>query len=131
MGLHRDEEKGDWARCGVDRVAAQNSVVANEGTSADGGRRSSNATTGALPHEDTDVVPAVSQPVWVQSAAYADAQMPSWSNLMDARVPAGFACDDGRLPLDATAGSGTYVDRSAPDDHVADDESSTDPESLV
>lgn len=131
MGLHRDEEKGDWARCGVDRVAAQNSVVADEGTSADGDRHSSNATAGALSHEDSDVVSAVSQPVWVSSAAYADAQMPSSFNLMDARVPAEFACDDESLPPDATAGLGTSVDVSALDDYGADGDSSVDSESLV
>ncbi|KAF9807577.1 hypothetical protein IEO21_08137 [Rhodonia placenta] len=117
MGLHRDKEIVDWARCGVDRVAVQNAVVTDEGTSADGNRLSSNTTTVTVPHDDSDMVSAISQPVWVPPAAYADAQPPFSSRSTDARAPVELTCDDKHVLQKAVASSVTYVDKFAPDDH--------------
>lgn len=133
--MHWDKEIDDWKCHGAERVAAQDAVLISVGASADDDKRTNNATTGAIRHE---------------AAAYIDVQGPSSSNLMDAPVPAASACDDEPAPHNATAGSGTSADISAPDHHGAsglpgdegvmkliythqgaDDESSADPGPLV
>ncbi|EED85434.1 predicted protein [Postia placenta Mad-698-R] len=103
IGMHWDEDMGELRCHRIKEAAAQDAVPTNGGTSADGDRHTNNATTGASPHE---------------AAAYADAQRPSSSNLMDAQVPAASACDDEPVSQNATAVPGTSVDISAPDDDV-------------
>lgn len=100
--MHWDEDMGELRCHRIKEAAAQNAVPTNGGTSADGDRHTNNATTGAFPHE---------------ADAYADAQRPPSLNLMDAQVLAALTCDNEPVPPHATAGSGTSVDISTPDDH--------------
>lgn len=99
-----DEETGDWKCYEVERGTA----MINGGTGDDDDRRTDNAATCAIPHVDSDVVSAVSQPMLVSSATYADAQTqtPSSSDSTDAGVSAEAACDD---KDNATAGWGTSL----------------------
>lgn len=118
IGIHREEGIHDWKGHAVERVDAQDTVVTNEGTSADADDigRTNDATTGAIPHVDSDVVPAVSQPTLMPSATCADAQAPSSSRSTDAGVSAEEACDDEH---DATARCGASLGDSVSDGHSA------------
>lgn len=62
IGIHREQGIHDWKGHAVERVDAQDAVVTNEGTSADADDvgRTNDATTGAIPHDDSDVALAVS-----------------------------------------------------------------------
>ncbi|EED85494.1 predicted protein [Postia placenta Mad-698-R] len=117
MGLDWDEETGEWRSHRIERVSAQDAVVTDAGAGADNDRRTKNATTVTIPHDDSDVVSGTSQPVWVPPVVYADAQTPSSSNSTDAQVPADSACDDELILQNATAGLGASVHKFAPDDH--------------
>ncbi|EED77967.1 predicted protein [Postia placenta Mad-698-R] len=114
IGLDWDEDAGKLRCHRIERVSAQDAVVANEETSAEDDRCTNNATTGRILHE---------------AAAYVDAERPSSSNPMDARVPSQPVCDDEPVPPHATAGLGMSVDISAPDNH--DDELSALPGSVA
>lgn len=93
-------------------------MVTNEGTSADTDDvgRTNDATTGAIPHDDSDVAPAVSPPTLMPSATCADAQAPSSSHPTSAGVSAEEACDDEH---DATAGCGASLGDFVSDGHSA------------
>lgn len=115
--MHWDEETCGWRSHRIKSVSAQDAVVSHAGAGADDDRRTNNATSVTIPHDDSDVASETSQPVWVPPAVYADAETPSSSNPTDAQVPANSACDDELVLQNATAGSVTSVDRFAPDDH--------------
>ncbi|EED81586.1 predicted protein [Postia placenta Mad-698-R] len=127
--VHWDEETCGWRSHRIKSVSAQDAVVSHAGAGADDDRRTNNATSVTIPHDDSDVASETSQPVWVPPAVYADAETPSSSNPTDAQVPANSACDDELVLQNATAGSVTSVDRFAPDDHG--DKLSAEPETLV
>ncbi|EED77968.1 predicted protein [Postia placenta Mad-698-R] len=129
-GLHQDMETGEWRSHKIERVSAQDAGVTNAGAGADDDRRTDNATTVTIPHDDSDVVSGTSQPVWVPSAVYADAQTPSLLNYTDAQVPAELACNDEFLLQTATVGLGASVDKIVPDDNGVDDKLSAEPGTL-
>ncbi|EED79244.1 predicted protein [Postia placenta Mad-698-R] len=130
-GLHQDMETGEWRSHKIERVSAQDAGVTNAGAGADDDRRTKNATTITIPHDDSDVVSGTLQPFWVPSAVYADAQTPSLLNYTDAQVPAELACDDDLVLQNATAGLGASVHKFAPDDHGMGDKLSGEPGTLI
>ncbi|EED82059.1 predicted protein [Postia placenta Mad-698-R] len=115
-GLHQDMETREWRCHKIEKASAQDAVVTDAGAGADDDKRTNNATTVTIPHEDSDMVPAVSQPAWVPPAMYADAETPSSSTPTDARIPVELACDDKFVLHNATAGPGTSLDKFARDD---------------
>lgn len=127
LGMHWDKVIGDWICDGAGSITAQDAVMTNAGASADDDRRTNNTATVTNPHDASDVVSAISQPVWVPSATYADAQLPSSSKSTDARVPAEPACDDKPVPQNATAGSVESPGDSTPHDHGVAGKSSAGP----
>ncbi|KAF9802495.1 hypothetical protein IEO21_09884 [Rhodonia placenta] len=115
-GLHWDRETKEWRCHKIERISAQDAVVTHTGADADDNRRTNNTTTITIPHDDSDLVPATSQPVWVPPAVYADAKTPFLGISTDARVPADSACDDEFVLPNATASLGPSVDKFAFDD---------------
>lgn len=126
-GLHQDMETREWRCHKIEKASAQDAVVTDAGAGADDDKRTNNATTVTIPHEDSDMVPAVSQPAWVPPAMYADAETPSSSTPTDARIPVELACDDKFVLHNATAGPGTSLDKFARDDGGVGDKLSAEP----
>ncbi|OSX65749.1 hypothetical protein POSPLADRAFT_1131995 [Postia placenta MAD-698-R-SB12] len=95
VGVHWDDKTGCWKRYGIERGAAQGTVITEEVSMADGG-------TCASPCGDSEAVPAALGIVSVPAAARANAQPLSSSYPIDSRVVAE-ECNDGIAPQNAVA----------------------------
>ncbi|KAF9805970.1 hypothetical protein IEO21_08868 [Rhodonia placenta] len=101
IGLDCDEDTSESRHRGTERVAVQDTVVANAGTSAEDDRRTNNATTGAVPHEAATRRSRTFLVEYNGCTSTCRMCVRRW-----------------KCPSDATAGSVTSVDISAPDDHA-------------
>ncbi|KAF9815597.1 hypothetical protein IEO21_04518 [Rhodonia placenta] len=113
-GVHLTRE---WRTRRIKSVSAEDAEVSHAGAGADDDRRTNNAISVTIPHDDSDVVSETSQPVWVPPAVYDDAETHSSSKPKVAQVPADSACDDEVVLQNTTAGPETSVETFARDDH--------------